>query len=981
VNLIPRIENPESAKWRTWIAILAAMRSGALSCLGLIPLIFALLPAAPVPAAQGLDDRFTLPADLEISLWAESPMFFNPTNIDIDDRGRVWVAEAVNYRSFNTAKQGPLSHPAGDRIVILSDSDGDGRADSTKVFVQDADLRAPLGLAVIGDRVVVSASPHLIVYTDRDGDDVPDTKEILLTGFGGLDHDHGLHALVAGPDGRWYFNAGNAGPHIVTDRSGWTLRAGSLYTGGSPHNQKNQGGMVSDGGGVFTGGMALRIEPDGTGLSVLAHNFRNAYELAVDSFGDLWQNDNDDQVMSCRMTWLMEGANAGYFSADGTRFWQADRRPGQSTFTAHWHQDDPGVLPAGDDTGAGAPAGVVRYESDLLGTSYRGMLLSADAGRNVVFGFHPQPRGAGFALERFDLVSSLAAPNTNYIWNQVDQDRRKWFRPSDVAVGAEGALYVADWFDPIVGGHQMNDRQGYGRIYRIAPKGRKLTTPAIDLKTIDGQVEALLSPAVNVRASGFARLKSRGPAALPAVKNVLRDANPFHRARAVWLMAELGPAGVRDVQALLGDADAQVRLTAFRALRKVQPTVLAEARRLTADPSAAVRREVALSLRGVPFERSRDLLGELAASYDGTDRWYLEALGAAAAGAEEALYTALLAALPTREPLEWNERFAAIAWRLHPAAAIDAFAARAQSPRLSADARRQAVVALAFVNDRRAAQAMADLTHGPLPDVAAQAAWWMTYRRTNEWYAHPVTAWTAAAPEGKPSSLPGMLARRVVVTDEAAPIDRRIEAALAMAADQAGAPLLIQLAAENRIPYQLREAIGSMIFSNPDRSVRSAASGFFARPGGVPLLTVAEVASRGGDAARGQIRFTSSCSTCHRGGPSTTGAEVGPDLTAISTKFDRGGLIEAIVNPGAAIAFGFGADLFITRRGEPTIGFLQSEGATIAIRDGYGRVRTVAGDDLAARVPLKSSLMPDPLALALTAQDVADIVAFLMKDG
>ena len=107
-------------------------------------------------------------------------------------------------------------------------------------------------------------------------------------------------------------------------------------------------------------------------LKVIAHNFRNAYELAVDSFGDLWQNDNDDQVMTCRMTWLMEGANAGYFSRDGTRFWQADRRPGQDTFTAHWHQDDPGVLPAGDNTGAGAPAGVVRYESDAARESVPG---------------------------------------------------------------------------------------------------------------------------------------------------------------------------------------------------------------------------------------------------------------------------------------------------------------------------------------------------------------------------------------------------------------------------------------------------------------------------------------------------------------------------------------------------------------------------------------------------------------------------------
>ena len=136
-------------------------------------LLLALFAVASGPAPQRLGDSFVLPDDLEIALWAESPMFFNPTNIDVDARGRVWVAEAVNYRSFNTLKQIRSRIPAGDRIVILSDSDSDGRADDSKVFVQDQDLRAPLGLAVIGNRVsclrrpISSSTPTTTQTTGR----------------------------------------------------------------------------------------------------------------------------------------------------------------------------------------------------------------------------------------------------------------------------------------------------------------------------------------------------------------------------------------------------------------------------------------------------------------------------------------------------------------------------------------------------------------------------------------------------------------------------------------------------------------------------------------------------------------------------------------------------------------------------------------------------------------------------------------------
>ena len=172
---------------------------------------------------------------------------------------------------------------------------------------------------------------------------------------------------------------------------------------------------------------------------------------------------------------------------------------------------------------------------------------------------------------------------------------------------------------------------------------------------------------------------------------------------------------MRAAERQLADGDPQIRVAAFRALRSAKPSILAEARRLAADPSPAVRREVALAMRGTPFDQSRDILMALATGFDGKDRWYLEALGTAATGNESALYSALLSSLPSRSPLDWNERFAAIAWRLHPVAAVDALAARAAAPQLSAEARQQALVALGFINDASAAQAMARLTQQPGP--------------------------------------------------------------------------------------------------------------------------------------------------------------------------------------------------------------------------------------------------------------------------
>ena len=312
--------------------------------LSLLPAVLCAQAAAPAAAPEAPPaptlvpaTGFAVPEGFEITVWAQAPQLRNPTNMDVDYKGRIWVTEGVNYRGrANRDKD-------GDRIVVLEDTDGDGTADSSHVFIQEPDLVAPLGIAVLDNRIIVSNAPDLIVYTDVDRDarwnPAVDKREVLLTGFNGRNHDHALHSVTFGPDGRWYFSQGNNSAHF-TDRSGRTFRVGSSYEPFTSYTPRlyawtptQLAGARSDDGHVYVGGFTVRMRPDATGVEIIGFNYRNSYEQTVTSFGDVFQNDNDDPPAS-RTAFVLEYGNAGFFSRDGKRGWPADRRRGQVIPTA-----------------------------------------------------------------------------------------------------------------------------------------------------------------------------------------------------------------------------------------------------------------------------------------------------------------------------------------------------------------------------------------------------------------------------------------------------------------------------------------------------------------------------------------------------------------------------------------------------------------------------------------------------------------------
>lgn len=568
---------------------------------------------------------------LEAATFAAEPMLLSPSSIDIDARGRVWVAEIVNYR------QHAGKRPEGDRILILEDTNGDGTADKSIVFYQGKDVISPHGVCVLGNSCIVSAGDHVLKLTDTDGDDKADKTEVLFTGIHGVQHDHGIHAFHFGPDGKFYFNYGNTGEEL-RDKDGkpMTDMAGNVVNSSrKPYQQ----------------GCIFRCNPDLTEFETVAWNFRNNWECNVDSFGTIFQSDNDDDGnKSVRINQVMEFGNYGYADELTGASWQkGDAKTDEEVQAAHWHQKDPGVMPNLLVTGAGSPTGILVYEGSMLPPIFRGQIIHCDAGPNIVRSYPLTKDGAGNKAEVVDLLRGT---------------RDRWFRPSDASVAPDGSLLVADWYDPGVGGHGMGDLE-HGRIYRVAPAAAlgKYSIVAPDFSTPEGAAAALLNPNEATRYLAWQALAKAGDAAKPALEKIYNEhANPRFRARALWALGKLTGQGAAVVASALKDKDEDIRITGLRLARQLKLDLVALTTPLVADSSPAVRREALTSLRFIKSPEAAKVWAQLAAKHDGKDRWYLAAIHSSAQLNWDACLDAYLALVgdkwdtPAGRDIIWTSR-------------------------------------------------------------------------------------------------------------------------------------------------------------------------------------------------------------------------------------------------------------------------------------------------------------------------------------
>lgn len=454
--------------------------------------------------AEEAIEKMTPGPGLRVELFASEedfPELANPVQMAFDPKGRLWVAVMPSYPHWK-----PLEK-MDDKLLILEDTNGDGRADKCTTFA--GGLHVPTGLEFWNGGVLVGHQPDLMFLKDLDGDDVADVRERVLHGIDSADTHHALNSFVLGPGGDLYFQEGTF-HHTQVETSRGVVRSANAA--------------------VF------RYEPGNERFNVhVAYGFANPHGHVFDAWGQEFVTDGTGAVN------YFATAFSGHLNFP-------DKHPGMRAF----FQQRTRPCPATEFLSSG------HFPADWQGDYLIGNVIGVQG----ILRYRMLDEGSGFGAQEVDPIVLSSDPN---------------FRPVDLEMGPDGAIWFVDWQNPLIGHMQHNLRDPnrdrlHGRVYRVVREGAPLSTPLpIAGEPTERLVQLLAHPEYRVRYRAKIELSSRKVddvvAALDewtAGLTSTGEALEHDLLEALWVKQFHNAVDTQLLDRLLSSSDARARAAAVR---------------------------------------------------------------------------------------------------------------------------------------------------------------------------------------------------------------------------------------------------------------------------------------------------------------------------------------------------------------------------------------------------------------------------------
>ena len=944
---------------------------------------------------------FQLHPGFRIELVASEPQVVDPVAMTFDQDGRLYVAEMSGYPNggFGT---GTIT---SGKIKLLEDRDGDGFYETATTFADG--LRFPMSIQPWKKGILVAVAPDLIYLEDSDGDGKADVKKVLYTGFGVDNIQQLLNSFVWGLDNWIYASNGASG--------------GTIHSGEKP-----------DAPPVSLGNRGIRFKPDIPG-SLEPMSGGGQYGLASDIGQHWFTNTNSQHIRQIVLPDHYLRRNPGMAAPNPTidipdhgaackvyrispfEAWRVERTARRAGGPDASRFPKTELVPGGYSTSSCSPT---IYLTDRFPESHRGDVYICEPANNLVLRVRLEENGPVFRATRPDAKQEFLASTDNS------------FRPVHMTIGPDGALYVVDFYRPVIETPRSLpddmkatlplETQRRGRIWRIVPNDHFTSRkPKLSRETSADLVPMLDWPNAWWRTNAQRLLVERQDKSIaPAIRTLYAEAkHDFGRIHALWTLHGLNALNDDLVIAALKDGSAHVREQGLR-LAEERMKDSAKLRQLAAekahDQSPRVRMQAAFSLGACDCPESSAGLSALI-RHDAADPWIMAAVLSSTRSSAAALLEQLLKASDVAEP---QRRIAARLASQVGATGSDAEVAKVLS--LIAAAGRTAwredlLIGLGQGLQNTARPLSRIWDHPPETMKAA-------IDRLRESFVHAAAtaADERASPENRlaairlltqgPATVAMPVLKKLLVPQNSDAIQLAAVRSLSVLDGTGVAKTLIDawgtsspavrreiqealFARANRIPdllnaleqksirpQQLDAARVAQLRKLPNQKLRARA---------VQLLAGAIDANRQkiidkyqpaldlrSDAATGRAVFRKVCATCHR--LEDFGTEVGPDLRAAVRDKTPEQLLVSILDPSREVDRRFTNYLIETKAGRSISGMIAAETATsVTLRRAEKAEDTVLRNQIESIVDTGKSLMPDGLEEQLKPQDIADVIGYL----